>query len=458
MDHWRLVFDDLHNVDHYNQIIYLLENSFIPNANVKDVNHADIIAYGYRQAKQYKKSALWAEIVYDMCPIEQKRGARLNLSKMYISCNEPEKAEFYLDMNLKEDPNDLDSLVEYSISLFMQNKKLESYKLINDAESFISNKNDESSLKKNKIIKFNKGAQLIHLGKFKEGMKCLSIGRELKIWGSYSMNLPIKKWNGVHDKNKSILFVGEGGIGDEIINSRFVYKVNEKGMKAGVLSTHNLASIFSRMPFIFAKNFDEVSEIDIKNFDYWAPMMDLPVLCDVEEKELWKSPYLTTCEKYKEKWTRIIGKKEKIKIGLKWSGNARYDHDLHRSIPIEEIVEKIEQKFEQKFELYSLQKEEDKKINSVKSLSKYLETFEDALAAIDQMDIIVSSCTSIPHASASLGKTTFVFVPIMAYYVWSEEKEKSSWYGDNLTLLRQTKPRDWSDTVSDLLTYLSNLV
>jgi|694.fasta_scaffold143725_2 hypothetical protein len=451
MDYWRLVFDDLSGINHHDQIVNLLENSFIPHAHPENVNHLDIIAYGYKQAKQYKKSVLWAEKVCKLCSLEQKRGVRLNLSKLYISCNEPEKAEFYLDTNLKEDPNDIDSLIEYSVSLFMQNKKLESYKVIEEAKDNLKNKNDEVSNKNKKIIEFNRGAQLIHLGNFKEGMKCLSIGRELKIWGSYSMNLPIPKWNGEIDKNKSILFVGEGGIGDEIINSRFVYELNKKQLNIGIVSSHNLASIFSRMPFLYAQDYKSAYDINFQNFDYWAPMMDLPVLCDVDSKDLWKGPYISVCPAYKNKWDRIVGKKDKIKIGLKWSGNTLYDHDLHRSIPIEDIINKLDKN---KFELYSLHKEEDQKIENLTSLSKYLETFEDALGAIDQMDVVVSSCTSIPHASSAMGKKTFVFVPIMSYYIWSEEKEKSSWYGDNLTLLRQTKPRDWSEQIDNLIKLL----
>jgi tetratricopeptide (TPR) repeat protein len=159
MDYWRLVFDDLSSINHHYQIINLLENSFAPNANINNINHLDIIAYGYKQAKQYKKSVYWAEMVSKNCSIDQKRGARLNLGKMYIACNEPEKAESILDLNIKEDPQDIDSLVEYSISLFMQNKKIESYKLLQDAEENIKNKYDDISIKNKKILEFNKGAQ-----------------------------------------------------------------------------------------------------------------------------------------------------------------------------------------------------------------------------------------------------------------------------------------------------------
>jgi hypothetical protein len=41
-------------------------------------------------------------------------------------------------------------------------------------------------------------------------------------------------------------------------------------------------------------------------------------------------------------------------------------------------------------------------------------------------------------------------VPISAYYVWSHSGDKSPWYGDNVTLLRQEKPRCWKAPLEKL--------
>jgi hypothetical protein len=60
--------------------------------------------------------------------------------------------------------------------------------------------------------------------------------------------------------------------------------------------------------------------------------------------------------------------------------------------------------------------------------------------------------------AASQGKKVYVFVPISAYYTWCHSAEKSPWYGENVTLLRQTKPRNWDEPMAklkDLLGYLN---
>ena len=64
--------------------------------------------------------------------------------------------------------------------------------------------------------------------------------------------------------------------------------------------------------------------------------------------------------------------------------------------------------------------------------------------------MVITTCTSVAHASASMGKKTFIFIPISAYYTWSHSTKQSPWYGDNVTLLRQQKPRSWNEPLLEL--------
>jgi len=69
---------------------------------------------------------------------------------------------------------------------------------------------------------------------------------------------------------------------------------------------------------------------------------------------------------------------------------------------------------------------------------------------IHDMDIVITSCTSIGHASAAMGKRTIIITPISAYYTWCHSTAQSPWYGDNLTILRQEKPRSWDEPLVQL--------
>jgi len=48
-------------------------------------------------------------------------------------------------------------------------------------------------------------------------------------------------------------------------------------------------------------------------------------------------------------------------------------------------------------------------------------------------------------------------VPISAYYTWSHSTKQSPWYGDNVTLLRQVKPRSWAEPIAELKDIFSQI-
>jgi hypothetical protein len=169
-------------------------------------------------------------------------------------------------------------------------------------------------------------------------------------------------------------------------------------------------------------------------------MMTLPGYLGLKEHELWSGTYLTPLKNPKNK---IPGTKPKI--GIKCSGNPYFAQDEYRKIPIEKML-KILPKEADIFYI------DEKPIDhpGVIDLSHMINSWEDTLDIIDQMDCIVSSCTSLVHAAAAIGKTTFVAVPIAEYYIWTTTKKDGSspWHGNNLFVSRQTKVRDWEEPLN----------
>jgi ADP-heptose:LPS heptosyltransferase len=80
-------------------------------------------------------------------------------------------------------------------------------------------------------------------------------------------------------------------------------------------------------------------------------------------------------------------------------------------------------------------------VNNVVDLNGDLTAFEDLLGILHNLDLVITSCTSIGHASSYLGKKVIILIPIMEYYTWAEGKPTSSWYGNNLRLIRQDATR-----------------
>jgi ADP-heptose:LPS heptosyltransferase len=90
------------------------------------------------------------------------------------------------------------------------------------------------------------------------------------------------------------------------------------------------------------------------------------------------------------------------------------------------------------------------------SLSVQGREFADTFSIIQNLDMVVTSCSFVAHVAASLGKEVCVFVPIMEYYVWTSSTGKSMWYGDNVHLFRQKKPRTWDAPIKQFGEFMND--
>ena len=443
MEYYRPVFDDLAKLESFDKIISIVETiePHIP----KNSQGYDILSYGYYKAKKYIKAAECGELALSICDTpEGKQALRFNLAKCYQYSNQPKKALNLLKINNRVNPKDIDSRIDYCVALYAQGNKPGAGKILREIQK------EDLPEKNRTIVEFNLGMHDLREGKFKEGMQNLQKGRALTIWGSSTHNFPIPKWDGITKPGAKILIIGEGGIGDEFINCRFVKHFRDRGMVPSWASAHNLSSVMKHLPFehvLDYKNF--TSDIPtITDYDYWIPGMDLPAVLGVERDELWYGPYLKT----------DIGvvagfPVDKLKIGIRWSGNPLYEQDLHRTIPLNVLIKTIRENVHGPYQLYSFQKENNEQLSEypeIIDLGGRLNTFDHTLEYLDVMDIMISSCTSVAHASAALGKKTYIFTPLMAYYTWAEETVGSPWYGDKCKILRQTIPQSWDAPMEQL--------
>jgi ADP-heptose:LPS heptosyltransferase len=100
--------------------------------------------------------------------------------------------------------------------------------------------------------------------------------------------------------------------------------------------------------------------------------------------------------------------------------------------------------------LYSFQRDNDLRElpDNIVDLQHLLISWEDTLAALSNMDLVITSCTSIAHASAAMGKETWVVVPILPYHVWAygaPESIHSPWYPETTRIFRQSKFGSWKE-------------
>lgn len=262
--------------------------------------------------------------------------------------------------------------------------------------------------------------------------------------GRKELNLPF--WEGTPDC-KNLIIYAEAGVGDEILNIRFMKHLRDKGINAvwyGVWHDNAEANRRTGVVDLFRNSgFDIVTNLrEIKNIEnyMWTYSQYLPINLGLEPTDLYYGPYLKAPE--------LDLPKDKPNIGIRWYGNL---NPRFRNYPLKQLYEILKNK---NANFYSLQKyegmDEIDDFPDIVDLSPKIDSFYDTAKYINSMDIIITSCTSVAHCAAALGKKTFIFIPISAYYPWCHPTEKSPWYGENVTLLRQKTPRVWDEPIAEL--------
>lgn len=361
---------------------------------------------------------------------EQLRKSRENLFKIYNSMNRPEEALFYVDLNLKQTPNDAETLMYKAFNISLLGKREEAEEILLKIQT--------DDPKQAESLEYALSGRQIRNGETSKG-----IGNFITKFKPknplFEDHLKLKFWDGGVFPGRTIVINGEGGIGDEIINFRFLDWFKEHGMRPILYSSWykyrpDLTSLFSR------HGHEVVScNLFFKKDYMWTHMMALPAYMRLTENQLWKGSYLKPLRQEKNRLNDT-----KFKIGIKCNGNPYFDQDVYRRIPIEQIMSIMPENVSVYY--FDKEKTHPRCIN----LNDKLDSWEDTLDYIDQMDIIVSSCTSLVHAAGALGKRTIVIVPIAEYYTWTSTRkdESTPWYGDNFTVLKQKKPRDWSEPLN----------
>lgn len=298
---------------------------------------------------------------------------------------------------------------------------------------------------------FNRGWFFFQQGDFQKGSQLLEHGRFLNVYGSKSISnkKPIFNPKEHNLKNKTILVSLEGGLGDEIIQIRFINSLKKfNPLKILVCCSKNLFSVFQRISSI-----DQLilrNELESVEFDYWVPGFSIGWICGHTFDDFPKDPYLTLNNIFIDKWKNIINSK-KIKVGIRWAGNPDFEHQQQRCFSEKFLTNLCAY---DELQIYSFQRDENLSDLSEKiiDLKDSLYTWEDTLAALSLMDLVITSCTSIAHASAALGKETWVVVPTLPYYTWTPNCPESNTtpYYNSVKIFRQKTFEKWNETFQDL--------
>jgi len=306
---------------------------------------------------------------------------------------------------------------------------------------------------------FNRGWHLVQKGEFQKGFQLLECGRYLDTYGGGLLKTDKPIFNPeVHkSKNKSVILSLEGGYGDEIIHVRFATHLKKifKFSKVYIACDPSLSSLFARIESV--DGIIDRSQAGTVDHDYWIPGFSAAWICGFDTETLPNKPYLSPNIESINIWKSIINT-DKKKVGIRWAGNPKFEHQQFRTFNAQWLIQMANAFPDIQF--YSFQRDNnlEQLPENIVNLDNLIISWEDTAAAILNMDLMISSCTSVAHLAAALGKETWVITPILPYHTWAEGapgkpgdrgSDTSIWY-NSIKVYRQIFKEKWQPTFEEI--------
>jgi tetratricopeptide (TPR) repeat protein len=258
------------------------------------------------------------------------------------------------------------------------------------------------------------------------------------------------KWLGNEDvKGKTILVCVDEGLGDALQFARYVPMLAARGANIVLVVQDALRPLLSGLPGV--SNCLPFGAKELPPFDLHCPIMSLPLAFGTTLKTIPPAAYLPPLPDARVKaWEKRLGAHHRLRVGLVWSGNPRQGNDRNRSMPFKTLAPLLD--LDATF--VSLQKDvrpDDKAPLAARTdiidLAAELSDFVETAAAIQNLDLVITVCTSVAHLSGTLGRETWVMLPYVGDWRWLVGRDDSPWY-PSVKLFRQDESRSYDGVVA----------
>jgi Tfp pilus assembly protein PilF len=287
----------------------------------------------------------------------------------------------------------------------------------------------------------------------------LQMGHHARGWEEYEWRLkcreharsvlPMPRWDGSPLEGRTILLLGEQGLGDVIQFIRYAPLVAARGGRVVVSCPPSLAGLVSSCPGVS----EVVAEADggpVPRADCYVPLMSLPHRLGSRVETIPAgAPYLAAEPARLARWrAELAGAPGRIRVGIVWQGNPDHKKDRQRSFRLEQAAPLAEVPG---IHLFSLQKghgagqlDEAAGRLPITSLGPRLHDFGETAAVVKCLDLVIAPDTSVIHLAGALGVPGWLALAHAADWRWMSEREDTPWY-PSLRLFRQRRPGDWAE-------------
>lgn len=299
---------------------------------------------------------------------------------------------------------------------------------------------------------YTEGIARLSMGDYRQGFSKYEWRLKTSIGGSgLSVARPFRApmWLGDAPlQGKTLLLYAEQGIGDALYAVRYVPLLARRGARI-VLEVHSpLKGLLSRI--------DGVSGVVGKGellplFDYHCSLMSLPHAVGTEASTIPANvPYLQAPPDRIAHWRDRLPQTGHLRVGLVWCGNPAFKQDRRRSLKLPQIAPLLSTPNVSFFSLNPGISDRDVTALSawcnVQHLGGQFRDFSDTAAVVAQLDLVVTSCTSVAHLVGAMGRPVWIMLAFAPDWRWAPDRDRSAWY-PTARLFRQTVAGDWATVI-----------
>lgn len=300
---------------------------------------------------------------------------------------------------------------------------------------------------------FNRGFLMLLKGDLAQGWRGYQRRWDKKTAPELTCRLPFPVWRGEPIGGKTIIVYEEQGFGDVIQFFRYLGLLVEKGAKVTFVVRASLLALLrpgaEAVRMLTAAPEDEA-------FDFQCALLSLPLAFGATLDAIpARIPYLRADGARVRTWRDRLGT-QGFRVGIAWQG-SRTDADLGRSPPLAAFLGLAAIPG---VRLISLQKNDGVEQLAALPEGMAVETlgadfdagddaFLDTAAAMENLDLVISSDTSVAHLAGALGRPVWLALKHAPDWRWMLERSDSPWY-PTMRLFRQRRRDDWRAVFTEI--------
>ena len=298
------------------------------------------------------------------------------------------------------------------------------------------------------------------LGNFRQGLPQYEARFKVPALRIPQRDFRVPRWDGKESlAGKTVLVHAEQGLGDTIQFARYVALLRERGAAVVFEVMPSLKALMASLPGtarVIAR--DEAPP----PADFHCPLLSLPLAFETELATIPSStPYLAPLQARTAFWKERLQGLRGLRVGIAWQGNAQVERLMWargRSMPLMALAPLAGIA---DVALVSLQKGpgaeqllnvpfRDRIVDLGHGFDAGPDAFLDSAAVMANLDLVISTDTSIAHLAGALGRPVWVALNVAADWRWLLERTDSPWYPSMCLFRQPDRTQGWDPVVADL--------